>query len=96
MLFGSLPKNVTAIVLDEPAEDLTCQVRSWQFPGKGGKAWRGVISWQCVRALQNATDATDLCRRMNELAEADAKSVRSPRYRYHTIGASDFGKLSPR
>lgn len=96
MLFGSLPKNVSAIVLDEPANNLTCQVRNWEFPEKRGKAWRGVISWQCVRALQSATDVSDLCRRMNALAASDAKSVKSPRYRYHTIGASDFGKLGSR
>lgn len=96
MLPGSLPSNVSAIVLDEPTDNLTCQVRSWAFPTNEGEAWRGVISWQCVRALRDAIDVPDLCRRMNALAASDSKAVKAPRYRYHTIGTSTFGKLGPR
>jgi len=33
---------------------------------------------------------------MNALAASDSKAVKAPRYRYHTIGTSTFGKLGPR
>ncbi len=93
MLLGGLPSNVTAIVLDEPADNLTCQVRSWTFPTSSGTEQRGVISWQCVRSLAAAADPEDLCRRMNTLNADEARRVGTPVYRLHVIGSRKFGAL---
>ncbi len=82
MLYGRVPYNVSAIVVDHPPDSLTCTVQSFRF----SETLRGVISWQSVRALKDAESAEDLCSRMNFLAEADAKEFGAPQYRFRIAG----------
>lgn len=89
MLFGRVPQNVSAVVVNEPADWEGCQVQSRLFDG----VERGVISWQCVRALASASTTGELCQRMNSLAKTDHREFKTPVYRYRVAGSGNFGKI---